>query len=70
MKTDTFQETFQRLSKPSILESQTRETLSNAPYRAWKVCLSKTARLATQKLESLAVRLALAAAAICRCLPR
>jgi hypothetical protein len=33
MKTDTFQETFQRLSKPLILESQTRETLSNAPYR-------------------------------------
>jgi len=53
MKPETFQETFQRLSKPLILESQSRETLSNAPYRAWKVCLSKTTRLAKQNLESL-----------------
>jgi len=66
MKPDTFQETFQRLSKPPILESQTSETLSNAPYRAWKVCLSKIPRLSKPSLESLIARLALAAAAIAR----
>ena len=58
-----FPETFQA---DNFGKSDQRDTFQRPLIGAWKVCLSKMARLSKPSLESLIARLALAAAAVAR----